>query len=91
MRMSDSFQLGGRTLHSRLIMGSGGYSNQQVMLDSLEASGTEVVTVSIRRVSLEGYAESLVDLLGDRFHLLPNTSGCATVRDAVLTVPQEVP
>ena len=44
-----------------------------------------MVTASIRRISLEGYTESLVDLLGDDFSLLPNTAGCETVRDAVLT------
>ena len=55
------------------------------MLDCLEASAAEIVTVSIRRISLEGYAESLVDVLGGRYRLLPNTAGCATVRDAVLT------
>ena len=55
------------------------------MLDSLAASGAELVTVSIRRISLEGYAESLVDLLGGRYALLPNTAGCATASDAVLT------
>src|SRR5205823_4559590 len=61
------------------------YPNQQVMLEALEASGTELVTMSIRRISLEGYAESLVDLLGGRYRLLPNTSGCVTARDAILT------
>jgi thiazole synthase len=55
------------------------------MLNAIEASGAEMVTVSIRRISLDGYAESLVDLLGGRYQLLPNTAGCATVRDAVLT------
>jgi thiazole synthase len=44
-----------------------------------------MVTVSIRRISLEGYAESMIDLLGGRSRLLPNTAGCATVRDALLT------
>ena len=44
-----------------------------------------MVTVSIRRVSLDGYAESMLDLLGGRCALLPNTAGCATARDAVLT------
>ncbi|MDJ0611448.1 MAG: thiazole synthase [Kiloniellales bacterium] len=83
--MSDPLKIGDRSFESRLIMGSGHFSNQQVLLDSLGASGAEVVTASIRRISLEGYAESLVDLLGDRYVLLPNTSGCATVRDAVLT------
>ncbi|MGF1611748.1 MAG: thiazole synthase [Kiloniellales bacterium] len=82
---TDSYRIGDQRLTSRLIMGSSGYPNQQVMLDALEASGCEVVTASIRRVSLEGYAESLVDLLGGQYRLLPNTSGCVTVRDAVLT------
>jgi len=41
--------------------------------------------MSIRRISLEGYAESLVDLLGDRYRILPNTAGCVTARDAILT------
>ncbi|HUZ75036.1 MAG TPA: thiazole synthase [Stellaceae bacterium] len=66
-------------------MGSGGYPNQQVMLDSLAAGEPDLVTVAIRRISLEGYAESLIDLLAERYTLLPNTAGCATVRDAVLT------
>jgi len=44
-----------------------------------------MVTVSIRRISLDAYAGSLVDLVGDLYPLLPNTAGCATVRDAVLT------
>ncbi len=82
---NDIFAVAGRRFGSRLIMGSGGYPNRQVMLDSLAASGAEVVTVSIRRISLEGYAESMVDLLGGRYELLPNTAGCESVRDAVLT------
>lgn len=83
--MTDPFLIAGTALSSRLFLGTSGYPNQQVMLDSLQASGAELVTVSIRRISLEGYAESLVDLLGGRYRLLPNTSGCATARDAILT------
>jgi thiazole synthase len=83
--MTDPLVIAGTTLNSRLFVGTAGYPNQQVMLDSLEASGAELVTASIRRISLEGYAESLVDLLGGRYRILPNTAGCATVRDAVLT------
>jgi thiazole synthase len=81
----DTFVIGDRRLSSRLFMGTGGYPNQQVLLDSLAAAGPSLVTVAIRRISLEGYAESLIDLLGERYILLPNTAGCATVRDAVLT------
>jgi thiazole synthase len=83
--MSDPLLIAGIALNSRLILGTAGYPNQQVMLDSLAASGAELATMSIRRVSLDGYSGSLVDLLGDRVRLLPNTSGCVTARDAILT------
>src|SRR5258708_24815463 len=85
MSMTDPLIIAGTRLKSRLFVGSAGYPNQQVLLDSLEASGAEIVTVSIRRISLEGYAESLIDLLGNRYRILPNTSGCVTARDAILT------
>ena len=83
--MADQLTIAGKTFGSRLFIGTAGYPNQQVMLDSIQASGAEVVTVSIRRISLDGYAESMVNLLSGKYHLLPNTSGCATTRDAVLT------
>jgi thiazole synthase len=82
---SDALAIAGRRLGSRLLMGSGGYPNQQAMLDSLAAGEPALVTVAIRRISLEAYAESVVDLIGDTYTLLPNTAGCSTVRDAVLT------
>ncbi len=80
-----SLTLAGVPLTSRLLLGTAGYPNQQTMLGALAASGTEIVTVSVRRIDLDGHGESLIDVLGGRFHLLPNTAGCATVRDAVLT------
>jgi thiazole synthase len=83
--MTDPFTIAGVTLPSRLFVGSARYPNQQVMLDAMAAAGPCMVTMSIRRISLEGYAESLVDLLGDRYRILPNTAGCVTARDAVLT------
>jgi thiazole synthase len=83
--LADHFVLAGESFSSRLLIGTARYPNQQVMLDAIERSGAEIVTLSIRRVSLDGYAESLVDLLGGRFRLLPNTAGCSTVKDAVLT------
>jgi thiazole synthase len=81
----DALVIAGLRIASRLFIGTAGYPNQQTMLSAIEASGAEIVTMSIRRASMEGYAESLIDLLGDRFRLLPNTSGCVTVKDAVLT------
>jgi thiazole synthase len=67
-------------------MGTSRYPNPQVMLDALDASGTEVVTVAIRRVNLQDTSEeSFLDLLLSRgYHLLPNTAGCYTAREAVL-------
>ncbi len=81
----DRFSIAGKAFDSRLLIGTAGYPNRQIMLEAIEASGAQVVTASVRRISLEGYAESLVDVLGGRYTLLPNTAGCATVRDAVLT------
>src|SRR5229473_7554216 len=83
--MTDPLIIAGTTLSSRLFVGTAGYPNQQILLDCLDASGAELVTMSIRRISLESYAESLVDLLGGRYRILPNTSGCVTARDAILT------
>lgn len=83
--MNDPLVIAGTSFSSRLIAGTARYPNQQVMLEAIEASGAEIVTASIRRISLEGYAESLVDLLAGRYRLLPNTAGCVTARDAILT------
>ncbi len=82
---TNQLTIAGRSFISRLMIGTSRYPNQQVMLDAIEASGAEIVTVAVRRVSLDGGGEGLFDLLGDRFHLLPNTAGCFTARDAVVT------
>ncbi|MGB8840698.1 MAG: thiazole synthase [Aliidongia sp.] len=81
----DSFEIAGTKIASRLLMGTAGYPNQKALLAALAAGGAEIVTASVRRISLDGYGESLIDALGTGFHILPNTAGCATVRDAVLT------
>ncbi|MFO0995041.1 MAG: thiazole synthase [Alphaproteobacteria bacterium] len=84
-KKDDALVIAGRRLSSRLLIGTSGYPNRQVMLDAIAASGAEIVTASIRRISLESYDESLLDLLGGSYLVLPNTAGCATVKDAVLT------
>ena len=83
--MADPLVIAGTSFSSRLIAGTARFPNQQVMLDALEASGAEMVTASIRRISLEGYSGSLIELLGDKYRILPNTAGCVTARDAILT------
>jgi thiazole synthase len=83
--MSDPLIIAGRQLGSRLFLGTAGYPNRKLMLDSIAASGTEMVTASIRRISLAGDDESLVELVPKDIHFLPNTAGCQTAKDAVLT------
>ena len=83
--MSDPLIIAGQEFGSRLLLGTAGYPNRKIMLDAIEASGTAMVTASIRRISLAGDDESLIDLLGDRVRFLPNTAGCQTAKDAVLT------
>ena len=56
--MSDTLTIAGRTFNSRLFLGTAGYPNRQVMLDALAASGAEMVTASIRRISLAGEDEN---------------------------------
>src|SRR6516165_6372525 len=81
----DELVIAGRTFRSRLFLGTAGYPNRKIMLAAVAASGTEMVTASIRRISLAAEDESLVDLLADKVHFLPNTAGCQTARDAILT------
>ncbi len=83
--MSDPLIIAGREFGSRLFLGTAGYPNRKLMLDAIAASGTEMVTASIRRISLAGEDESLVDVIPKHVHLLPNTAGCQTAKDAVLT------
>ncbi|HXV64929.1 MAG TPA: thiazole synthase [Vicinamibacteria bacterium] len=79
--------LAGRTFRSRLILGTGKYDDFQLMRSCHEASGTEMVTVAVRRVDLKDRSkESLLDYIDrKRFTLLPNTAGCYTAEDAVRT------
>ena len=84
MKDSDPLVIAGLTLGSRLFLGTAGYPNQRVMADAVTASGAEVVTLSIRRISLDRRTSDTINLLkGLRF--LPNTAGCETARDAILT------
>ncbi|WP_375466332.1 thiazole synthase [uncultured Methylobacterium sp.] len=80
----DPFVVAGVTLSSRLLIGTAGYPTQVVMRDAVAASGAEIATASIRRVSLQGHGSDTVKILkGRRF--LPNTAGCETARDAIMT------
>ena len=83
--LHDPLTIAGRTLKSRLILGTGGFPSLDVLAAAIEATGTEVVTVALRRIDTAD-RRGLVEVL-DRagVELLPNTAGCFTARDAVLT------
>ncbi len=78
--------LAGRSFRSRLIVGTGKYPSFEVMRRCHEVSGTEMVTVAVRRVDLSRQGESLLDFIDvNRITLLPNTAGCYTAEEAVRT------
>jgi thiazole synthase len=80
-----ALEIGGRTWRSRLIVGTGGFRSLEAMERALRASGTEIVTVAMRRVDpgAEGSVLEVIERLG--LFVLPNTAGCYTARDAVRT------
>ncbi len=83
--MAEQLEIAGRTFGSRLIIGTGGFRNLEVLADAVEASGAEVATVALRRVE-PGARGSIVNVLDQAgCFLLPNTAGCFTARDAVAT------
>jgi thiazole synthase len=82
---TDPLVIAGRTLHSRLLLGTGGFPSLELMAEAIRASASELVTVALRRIDPSARG-SLVDVLsGVGVELLPNTAGCHTARDAVLT------
>jgi thiazole synthase len=79
------FTLGGRSFHSRLMVGTGKYRDNATMVRAIEAAGAEIVTVAVRRVSLDrSHGEGILHHLDPaRYFLLANTAGCHTAADAV--------
>jgi thiazole synthase len=81
----NGFELGGRSWGSRLIVGTGGFRSLEQMEQALIASGTEIVTVALRRVDPEAQGSVLDVIRRLGLFVLPNTAGCYTARDAVRT------
>jgi len=83
----DQLKIADKTFESRLIVGTARYPDPQTMLDALEASGAQMVTVAIRRVKIDDPSEeNPINLLGGKnYFVLPNTAGCYTAKEAVLT------
>ncbi len=83
----DTLEIAGKEFQSRLILGTSKYPSPEIMLEALQASGTEMVTVAIRRLNLDDRSqENILNLIDrSRYFVLPNTAGCFTAREAVLT------
>ena len=83
--LDQPLQVAGRTLKSRLIVGTGKYADYDLMQKCLDASGTEVVTVAVRRERLiDKEGRSLLDFVDtSRYTILPNTAGCFNAEDAI--------
>ena len=79
--------IAGRKFSSRLILGTGKFSSPEAMRDALAASGTEIVTVALRRADLSGKKDPFANILefvdSEKYLLLPNTSGAMTAEEAV--------
>lgn len=82
---TEELQLGGHRFASRLIVGTGKYASYPLMGEALTASGTQCITVAVRRERLiDADGKNLIDFIDtSRYTLLPNTAGCFTADDAV--------
>jgi thiazole synthase len=81
----DPWHLAGRELNSRLIVGTGGAPSLEVLSQALAASGTELTTVAMRRVSTTGTGSLIGAIRQAGITLMPNTAGCHTAAEALLT------
>ena len=79
-------KVGNKTFKSRLIVGTGKYKSFEETRQAIELSGAEMVTVAVRRIELDKGKESILNHLDPKKYVfLPNTAGCYTVKDAVMT------
>jgi thiazole synthase len=85
--MDDALTIAGKTFRSRLILGTGKYTSPEACRAALDASGTEIVTVAIRRLDLDNpNKQTELDYIDwQRYTILPNTAGCKTVEEAMFT------
>lgn len=83
--LDGAFEIGGVPFTSRLIVGTGKYKTNEVMVEAIRASGAEMVTVAVRRVDLDRTKEEAIlhHLPPEDYFLLANTAGCYTAEDAV--------
>src|SRR5438105_5565359 len=83
--MIEPLVIAGRHLRSRLILGTGGFVNHEVLAEALTASSAEICTVALRRLDPSSRGSILDVLEAAGVEVLPNTAGCYTARDAIVT------
>jgi thiazole synthase len=85
--VKQSFVIAGRTFTSRLLLGTGKFASNELMRDALAASGTQIVTVALRRADISGTNDPFANILDfidpEKYLLLPNTSGAMNADEAV--------
>ncbi|MCP4679447.1 MAG: thiazole synthase [Deltaproteobacteria bacterium] len=82
--MTDNLIIAGRHFSSRLMVGTGKFAGNEIMAESIAASGSEIVTVALRRVDLSAPADNMLEAIdADKYLLLPNTSGARNADEAV--------
>jgi len=85
--VSQPLVIAGRTFTSRLLLGTGKFASNELMRDALEASGTQIATVALRRADLSGHRDPFANILdfidAEKYLLLPNTSGAMNAEEAV--------
>lgn len=83
---NSQLKIGDKTFKSRLIVGTGKYDSFETNRQALEESGAEMVTVAVRRIELDKSKDSILNFIDpEKYTLLPNTAGCYTVKEAVMT------
>ena len=89
--MQGNLVIGGKKLKSRLFVGTGKYATIQHMTDSIRASGTQLVTMSVKRVDLNRKEDHLLaPLRALNVSLLPNTAGARTAKEAVFAAKSSI-
>ena len=84
----DELLIDGKKFTSRLIMGTSLFPNLEVLNKSLLSSGTEIITLSVRRLNLSN-KEGFLSHVKKKYTLLPNTAGCFTKKEAIITAELE--
>jgi thiazole synthase len=85
--MTDTWQLGDRRFHSRILVGTGKYRSLDETRAAISASGAEIVTVALRRVNFDGGTPTILEAIDrTKYVLLPNTAGCYTADEAIRTL-----